>query len=450
MLNKNDEIELEITDVNLLGSGVGKYDGIAVFVPFTAVGDKILCRIVKVCKSYCFGIIREIITASSDRADRDCEAYKKCGGCTFRHISYEAECKIKAQGVMQAFKSVGGFDNIPFEGMIAAENADRYRNKAQYPVARENGSVFCGFFSKRSHRVVPVKDCLLEPAVFSEITAFVTGWAEKEHISVYDEVNVSGLLRHIFIRQGYHTKEIQVCLVSRKADRCFNALAKRLAERFHDIRSVMLNINPKSTNVILGEKNITLYGDDHITDIMCGRKINLSVHSFYQVNTAQAERLYAKAAEYAELNGGENLLDLYCGAGTIGLSMADKVKSLRGVEIIPDAVENARQNAHVNGVDAEFICADAGEAARRFAKEGYHPDIIITDPPRKGCDEIVLKAICDMAPKKLVMISCNPQTAARDTARLCEMGFSVDKVCAVDLYPGTAHVETLIRLTKKA
>ncbi len=449
MLKKNDEIQLEITDVNSLGSGVGRYEDMAVFVPMTAIGDTILCRIVKVCRSYCYGIISSVITPSPDRYDRGCDVYKKCGGCTFRHISYEAEKRIKLKGIQDAFRRVGGFEQIPFDVFIGCEDTDRYRNKAQYPLAQKDGRIFCGFFSAHSHRVIECDDCLLQPKIFSEITAFCTGSFMENHLSVYNEESGKGLLRHIYIRQGHHTKEIMVCIVATGRHKALDRLAKEIMQRFPDIRSVVLNINPDRTNVILGKECITLGGKDHIEDIMCENRIRLSPHSFYQVNTAQAERLYEKAAEYADAAGTE-LLDLYCGTGTIGLFMARQAKSVTGVEIVPQAVDNAKENARINGIEnAVFTCADAAKAAQDYAKRGKHPDVIITDPPRKGCDELTLSSMVKMAPKRIVMVSCNPQTAARDIKYLTENGYEMQKISGVDLYAGTAHVETVVCLDKK-
>lgn len=446
-MKKNDLIELDITDVTLQGSGVGRYEGMAVFVPMTAVGDRIICRIVKVLKSYCFGITDTIITPSPDRAVRECDVYSKCGGCLFRHISYDAEARLKQRSVREIFARIGGFAEGTYEEepIICAEVTDRCRNKAQYPVAVKDGRAYCGFYAPRSHRVIECTDCHLQPKVFSDIVSYCMRYVNKKHIPVYDEVTHKGLLRHIYIRQGYHTKEIMVCFIlTRNAD--LSELAGRLTERFEDIRSVVVNINPDNTNVIMGEKVCTIAGEDYIEDIMCGNRIRLSPHSFYQVNTPQAERLYAKAAEYAEPEGKE-LLDLYCGAGTIGLSMRG-AKRLTGVEIVPQAVENARHNAAANGIDAEFFCADAGDAAKRLADEGRLPDVIVTDPPRKGCDELTIDAMVQMHPERIVMVSCDPSTAARDCRMLCVKGYALRRLCTVDLYPGTGHVECVVLLTR--
>ena len=448
-MKKNDIVQLEITDVTAEGSGVGRHEGMAVFVPSAAVGDLIDCRIVKVLKSYAFGIIDKIITPSADRADRGCGVSKKCGGCVFRHISYQAELKIKDKAVRDAFKRIGGLD-IAFEDILGCESPDRYRNKAQYPVSMENGRAVCGFYAQRSHRVIECADCMLQPEVFSHITEDIIGYINKKKIPVYDEKSGKGLIRHIYLRRGHHTGEIMVCLVVTKADKSsLKGLFDILTEKYADIKSIVLNINNKNTNVITGKKCITVYGKGTITDIMCGKSTEISPLSFYQVNTAQAERLYGIAREYAQLSGDETLLDLYCGAGTVGLSFADHISRLIGGEIIPEAVENARKNAQLNNVDnAEFICGDAGEIAASLADKGIRPDVIVVDPPRKGCDELTLTSIVRMAPRKLVMISCNSATAARDAAFLSERGYTPVKARAVDMFPGTGHCECVVLMTR--
>ena len=449
---------LEITDVTAEGNGVGHIaadngGSIAVFVSGAVTGDVIKCRIVKVLKSYCFGIIEEMITPSADRADRGCDIKNTCGGCVFRHISYEAELKIKGDIVKNAFTRLGGFPEDSFEllPVCGCDETDGYRNKAQYPVAADkDGRAVCGFYARRSHRVIPCDDCKLQPPVFSDILKAVTEYINKRHIAPYNEKSGTGLIRHIFIRRGYHSGETAVCLVVRKnCARELKPLARELCDRFPDIKSVTMNINPHNTNVIMGKGIEVLAGSEVISDIMCGNKITLHPHSFYQVNTRQAERLYAVAADFAALTGNEDVLDLYCGAGTIGLSLASKAKRITGAEIVPEAVEAAKKNAADNGIaNADFICADAGQAAKHFSDEGRKPDVIITDPPRKGCDEVTLSSIVKMSPKRVVMVSCNPSTAARDCRYLADNGYRLEKVCAVDMFPAAGHVETVCLLSK--
>ena len=450
-LKKNDIVRLEITGITNEGNGVGRTEnggGIVVFVPFTAIGDIADVKIVKVMKSFCYGIIDKIITGSEDRIQSDCEAFFKCGGCAFRHISYEAELKIKQDFVSDCFKRIGGL-TPDFEEILGAENIDYYRNKSQYPVALHDGKAVCGFYSRRSHRVVPFTACKLQPVIFQRIADDILACVNKLCIPPYDEETQTGLLRHIYLRRGYNSGEIMVCLVVTDFnDSRLCEIAANLSVKYPEIKSIVLNKNDKNTNVILGKECRTIFGEDTIFDTMCGNKIELSPMSFYQVNTKQAQRLYDVAKNYADLNGGI-LIDLYCGAGTIGLSMADRCGKLIGVEIIPEAVKNAKKNALMNNIkNAEFICGDSGLIAQEHAQRGEKPDVIIIDPPRSGCDEKTIEAIVKMSPDRIVMISCNPATAARDAKILCEQNYHIKKAKAVDLFPRTTHVETIVLLQR--
>lgn len=457
-IRKNQIIgSLAITDITSDGSGVGHYETeegrIAVFVSGAVPGDVIRCKVVKVLKKCLFGIIDELTIPSPDREDRGCTVKKSCGGCVFRHISYEAETRIKENIVRNAFVRIGGFSETELRGfsILGCKETDRYRNKAQYPIASEkNGELFCGFYAPRSHRIIPCGDCLLQPRIFSDILGSCLELLKKNKLTAYNEESGRGFIRHIYIRQGFRTGEIMVCFVAaRNAPDRLAPAANELMERFPDIKSVILNVNDKKTNVIMGEKSVVITGENGITDVMCGNKIFLSPESFYQINTAQAERLYFKAAEYASLTGNEEVLDLYCGAGTIGLSLAGRAKHITGAEIIPEAVENARSNAAANNIkNADFICADAGQAAEMLAADGISPDVIITDPPRKGCDEKTLSAIVRMSPKRIVMISCNPATAARDCRFLVGQGYTLAKINAVDMFPAAGHVETVVLMSR--
>lgn len=447
-MKKNDIVTIEITGMTAEGNGVGRYENIAVFVPFTAVGDIVSVKIVKVQKNFCYGIIDKIISPSEDRTENSCEVFGKCGGCCFRHISYPAELKSKQDFVKDAFKRIGKI-NFDFADILGCSSDDFYRNKAQYPVAAQNGQAICGFFSKRSHRVIPYTSCRLQPEIFQKIVDTIIDYVNTEKIPAYNEEDHTGILRHIYIRQGYHSHEIMVCLITRNDKTDFSKLINLLTYSFPNIRSIVMNINPHKTNVILGEKNILLYGSETISDIMCGNQITLSPFSFYQINTEQAEKLYGIVSDYCGLGGKENIMDLYCGAGTIGLSLADRAKKLIGVEIISEAIENAEINAQNNGIsNTEFICADAGKAAAMLAERSEKPDIIIVDPPRKGCDTETLDAIAKMSPKKLVMVSCNPATAARDCAYMLEKGYKLVKGQAVDMFPRTGHVECVVLMSR--
>ena len=451
MLRKNDLISLTITDITNEASGVGRYEGIAVFVPGSAVGDQLKVRIVKVLKNYAYGIIETILKPSADRAEDVCPVSRQCGGCSLRHISYAAECRIKQNWVTEHFRRIGKIDLAPLPIQPSpAQNA--YRNKAQYPVRLgPDGKIQIGFFAPRSHRVIENCFCDLQPPFFGEVLTLIQDFLEQYRISVYDEQSHQGLVRHLFLRWGEKTGEVMVCLVINGQQLPYaDALIEKLTAAFPHIVSIQLNCNTAKTNVILGRDCRVLYGKPTISDILCGVKVELSPLSFYQVNRSGAEKLYRIAADFAGLTGKELLLDLYCGAGTIGLSMAHRVREVIGVEIVKEAVENAKENAQRNDIhNARFLCDDAAGAAKTLAEEGLHPDIVVLDPPRKGCDAALLETIGQqMSPERIVMISCNSATAARDAAILCQNGYRVVKLQAVDMFPRTAHVETVCLLSK--
>ena len=452
-LQKNQIISLTIQRLSGDGSGVGHWEGEAVFVPGTAPGDQIQARIVKDCKRYAFGIVDTLETASPDRIPVDCPVAGPCGGCSLRHLRYQAELQAKEDSVADAFRRIGGLD-VPIQPILPSPEVDRYRNKVQYPVGKDkNGHLCIGFYAGRSHRIVPCADCKLQPAVLNEIGNTLCGLLEQYGIQPYDEQSGKGLVRHIFLRRGAHSGQIMVCLVcTRPSLPHADEIVRQLCSRFDAIRTILINVNQEKTNVILGLKNQILYGSGFIEDTLCDVPVQLGPLSFYQVNTPGAEQLYKVAAAYAAPTPDDLLLDLYCGMGTIGLSMVQHCRELIGVEIIPEAIESAKANASRMGADvaakSRFFCADAGQAASRLASEGLAPDIIVVDPPRKGCDQATLSAIIKMAPRRLVYVSCNPATAARDCAILAQSGYSVDKVQPVDMFPRTGHVEAVIRLSK--
>lgn len=449
MPQKNECVTLEIIDITHEGSGIGKLDGMAVFVSAAAVGDLLEVRLVKVNKTYCFGRIEKIVRPSPDRIAEDCRVSRRCGGCVFRHVSYKAELRYKHQFVQGNLRRIGGFD-LAAEQIIPSPAEQGYRNKAQYPVQSQNGTLCAGFFAARSHNVVDCRDCRLQPPLFRAVLDCILDFCGAQAIPPYDEATHTGCLRHIYLRQGAHSGELMVCLVCNaqsfpKAE----LLAQKLREAAPNLVSLLLNRNREKTNVILGAQTELLWGKATISDTMCGLRFSLSPHAFYQVNTPAAEQLYALAAEYAQLDDSQTLLDLYCGAGTIGLSMAHRVKQVIGVEIVPQAVENAKANAAENGIsNARFLCADAGIAAAQLEKEGVRPDVIVLDPPRKGCDEATLSAVARMAPQKLIYISCNSATLARDCCVLADLGWTLVRYRPADLFPRTAHVETVALLTR--
>ena len=451
-MKKNDIIPMTVIDMTGQGSGICKVDGMAVFVPMTAVGDVIEARILKVKKSYAFAKIERIISASDNRIESDCSCYAKCGGCVYRHIPYNEELKIKRKRVYDALTRIGGIKDFAIHDIIGCKEPNGYRNKTQLPIGREtNGEVVMGFYGSHSHRIIPCEKCLLQPDEFNEIAAVCREWIEDNNISTYNEQTHMGLLRHLYMRKGFDSGEVMVCLViNGDAVPNIESLVSSLNRRFENIASIILNINKEKTNVIQGQTCKTIYGSDFITDTLCGLRFNISPLSFYQINHDQTQRLYAKAKEYAMLTGDEFIIDLYCGAGTIGLSMADECKRVLGVEIIPQAIENARENAQQNNIkNAEFICGDASDAAEKLAKKGETPDVVVIDPPRKGCSGDVISAIVKMSPKRVVYVSCEPETLARDLAMFNERGYGTAEVTPVDMFPRTASVETVARLEKK-
>ncbi len=448
MLAKNQKITLDIDGMSTEGNGIGHYDGIAVFVPNSAIGDKLLVHIVKVKKTYAFGKCDEILEASPSRIDSDCPVSSRCGGCSYRHISYDAELKIKWQRVYDAFTRIGHIEP-PMCDIIGSKSNDNYRNKAQFPVGFDK-ELQIGFYALNSHRIIPCKECKLQPQIFTDILNIVEDWITKNNVSIYSETTKKGLIRHIYIRRGHFSGEVMVCLVINgnsipKQDE----LTKELTDKIENLKTVVLNINKEDTNVIVGNTCIPLMGDGYIHDQLCGLTFRISPLSFYQVNSPQTENLYAKAAEYAELKPTDVILDLYCGTGTIGLSMAHKVKKLVGVEIIPQAIEDAKLNASANDItNADFICGDAKDAAKSLRDSGLAPDVVLVDPPRKGLTPELIDTIDEMSPRRIVYISCDPATLARDAALFAGKGYQTKAVTPVDMFPRTAHVETVCLLSK--
>ena len=453
-LQKNQILTLRIERLSSDGSGVAhSADGEAVFVPGTAPGDEARVRIVKDCGRYAFGILDELLTPSPDRIPVDCPVAGPCGGCSLRHLDYAAELRAKQESVLDAFRRIGGLE-VPVLDILPSPDVDRYRNKVQFPVGIDKNGVPCiGFYAGRTHRIVPCPDCKLQPSVLNEIGNALCAFFAQQVIRPYDEQSGKGLVRHIFLRRGAHSGQIMVCLVCTRAKLPHaEQLCTALRGQFPAISTILLNVNAKNTNVILGSENHILYGPGYIEDTLCGVPVRLGPLSFYQVNTLAAERLYGVAAQYAQLTPDDTLLDLYCGMGTIGLSMAGQCRELIGVEIVPEAIESAKANAARMGeavaAKSRFFCADAGQAATQLAAEGLHPDIVMLDPPRKGCDEATLSAVVRMAPRRVVYVSCNPATAARDAAWLEQNGYHAEKVQPVDLFPRTKHCETVVLLSK--
>ncbi len=450
-LRKNDEIKLTITTLTSLGSGLGRYEDMAVFTENTAVGDEIIAHIIKVKKNYAVGKLQKIIKPSKDRIISDCPVSQRCGGCAYRHISYEAELREKKQAVSDAMQRIGGIEKEAVDILHISEPS-HYRNKAQIPLSMSaEGKISAGFYSKRTHRVVDCDDCKLQMKEFSPIIKTVKKFIAENPVTIYDETTGKGLLRHIYLRRGAKTGEIMVCLVINgntlpRKDR----LIEMLTSADENIKSVVLNINKENTNVVLGKECITVYGKDYIEDELLDLRFRISPLSFYQVNPEGTEILYSKARDYAALVPGEILLDLYCGTGTIGLTMARYAKQIIGVELIPEAIENAKENARINGItNARFICDDASGAARTLFEEGIRPRVVILDPPRKGCSSDVIETVAQMNPDRVVYVSCDSATLARDCKIFSELGYEVKEYTAVDMFPRTTHCECIALLIRK-
>lgn len=450
IIKKNEVIPLEIQSITSEGSGVGRHEGIAVFVPGTAPGDKLTVRIVKVLSSYCYGIIEELLQPGPGRIEPACPVCRRCGGCSLQHLSYPAELAEKEQWVADALSRIGGV-SLPVRPILASPQSSGYRNKAQYPIGEGETGARCGFYAPRSHTLIPFERCLLQPPFFGDIAQAVCRYIDQSGAEPYDEKTGTGLFRHLYLRWGEATGQVMVCLVinGRKIPQP-QLLVSTVLSACPSVTSILVNTNQENTNVILGEETRIVFGEPSIRDILAGVEVEISPLSFYQVNHQGAELLYRQAAQMANLGPEDILLDLYCGAGTIGLSMARQVKELIGVEVVESAVQDARKNAERNGIqNARFLCADAGTAAAQLEEEGLCPTIVVMDPPRKGCDAAALAAVARMEPKRVVMVSCNPATLARDLKILGEMGYQTDAVQPVDMFPRTAHVECVVLMKRK-
>ena len=456
MLQKNKTYSFSVTELNNLGFGVARHQGQIVFVAGALPGETVEAKVLKVTKSYAVAKTETLLSSSPHRIPDPCTA-KGCGGCIYGTTCYEEELRIKEQNVRDSFVRHGIFD-AKVTPTVTAGGIYHYRNKAQYPVSQNSdGTCRIGFYAPHSHRVVEARQCLLQPVDFQEILNIIGGFVEKHKISIYSEENKKGLLRHIYLRQSEETKEVLVVLVVNGSTLPeAPALISALSLCQTKVAGILLCENREDTNVVLGDTYHLLWGKDHITDTLCGVKLKLSAPAFYQVNHTATETLYALAKEKAELKGDELLLDLFCGVGSIGLSMADQVKELIGVEIIPQAVECAKENAQNCGIkNASFYCADATNTEKILAlaekeRNGkIRPDVVVLDPPRKGCDPQLLSYISALSPAKIVYISCNPDTLARDCALLTQNGYSLGDVTPVNLFPRTSHVESLVCLTKQ-
>ena len=449
---KNDIVTLKIEDCGIDGEGIGKADGFTVFVKDAVIGDTVRAKIMKAKKNYGYGRLEEIITPSPDRVEPKCQFARQCGGCQLQALSYEKQLEFKTSKVRGHLERIGGFTDIPMEKILGMDQPFHYRNKAQFPVGKsKDGRIITGFYAGRTHSIIENRDCALGVTRNKEVLDRVIAHMEKFHIQPYDENTGKGLVRHVLIRYGFFTDEMMVCLIINGEKLPGEEALVKSLRQIPETVSVMVNVNKKRNNVILGEKVRLLWGQPYITDKIGEISYQISPLSFFQVNPYQTGRLYGKALEYAQLSGNETVWDLYCGIGTISLFLAQKAKMVRGVEIIPAAIENAKENARLNGfANTEFFVGKAEEVLpEQFARTGERADVIVVDPPRKGCDETLLSTIIKMQPDRVVYVSCDSATLARDLKYLCERGYELKKVCPVDMFPNTVSVETVVLLSHK-
>ncbi len=448
MLNKQEIYEAVICDYTAEGLGVARIEGCAVFVPNAIAGERCRIRIEKVGKTWASGKIVELLARSPHRVNRECPVAKLCGGCDFWHMDYEEECRAKAERVRQALNRIGGeeLEEIP---ILSAPTCYSYRNKAQYPVSSQKGRVYAGFYRSGTHSVVENKRCLILPEEMDQVKKLVVDYVNHYRISAYEETTREGLLRHIYVRRGAVSGQVLVCLVvnGRKLPHVDDLITRLQA--VPGFTSLVLSVNTKAGNTILGDEFITLYGPGYIEDTLCGLDFRLSARSFYQVNHHQAQRLYEAAIAQAQITKKDLVLDLYCGVGTITLAMAKAAGKVIGVEVVGQAVEDARENAKRNGIEnAEFFCGDAGKAALKLNEQGISPDVVVVDPPRKGLNADTIEALHRMQPQRIVYVSCDPATLARDVALLKEKGYALKNAQAADLFPRCAHVESIVCLAR--
>ena len=444
-LAKNQEHTVTIEGYGEGGMGVARIDGRVVFVHGALRGEKCRVLILKTLKSVAFAKVLEVIEPSSERITPDCPYFPRCGGCTYRHIRYEEELRLKKQRVQDNLSRIGGSD-VTVEEILGARDTLRYRNKAQYPVSKD-GAV--GFYRARTHEVIECEHCLLVKPEADAAAEALREYMQSCRVAGYDEKTGRGLVRHLYIRSNAAGESLVCVLVNGDKLPKEDRLVALLRDACPKCTGIVLGTNTKKGNVILGDRYRTLWGSDRLEDTLCGKTFRLSVPSFYQVNRVQAERLYAKAIEFAGLTGQETVLDLYCGAGTITLALSDHAKKVLGAEIVPEAIDDARENAARNGVkNAEFFCGDASDVAKKLARENLRPDVITVDPPRKGLAADVVESIAEMQPGRVVYVSCDSATMARDVKRLADLGYTAQRACAVDMFPRADHVETVVLLSK--
>ncbi|WP_027964084.1 23S rRNA (uracil(1939)-C(5))-methyltransferase RlmD [Halalkalibacillus halophilus] len=450
-VEKNEFIDVTFSDLTHEGDGVAKLDGYPIFVPYGLPGEKANVKIIKVKKNFAFGKLIDVLEASEERVEPPCEVFYQCGGCQIQHMSYQLQLNMKQKQVQDVMRKIAHLPDVPVHPTIGMDNPWNYRNKAQIPVGKQNGKVVTGFYQKRSHQIIDLEQCPVQTDINDLIIREMKGIIEELGIEPYDEHHHKGEIRHIVVRSGHHTDDVQVVVVSRtKGLTKEKQLVEKIRAISPQIKSIIHNHNPKQTNVIQGRDSRTLFGDAEITDYVEDLSFSISSQSFYQVNPEQTEKLYQQALKFAELSGKETVIDAYCGIGSISLFLAKHAKKVYGVEVVPQAVDNAKDNAKRNHIDnAEFYVGEAEKVMPWWKSQGLNPDVIVVDPPRKGCDEDLLQAMIDMNPERIVYVSCNPSTLARDLKYLDEGGYEAKQIQPVDMFPQSNHVESVTEVVRK-
>lgn len=452
MIKKNDIYTIKITDLGIQGEGIGKIDGYTLFVKDALPGEEVKTLVIKANKNYGYGKVLEIITPSQERVIPKCPVANKCGGCTIQHLSYSAQLKQKQNKVKQNIIRIGGFSDIEVEPVIGMNNPYNYRNKAQYPVNCDKNGINIGFYSLGSHKIVNCEDCFIGSKSNKEILKNIRTFIEKNNIAAYNEETGKGLIRHILIREGFYTNEIMVCMIVNSHNFKYKKQLINALKNIDGLKSLVINYNTVNSNVILGSECETIWGQDFITDKIGNLTFKISPLSFFQVNPEQTYKLYSKVLEYADLKGNEIVIDAYCGIGSISLFLAQKAKKVFGIEIVAPAIKNAKDNAKLNNIDnTEFFVGKSEEIVPKLYRElGVKPDVMVVDPPRKGCDKSLLNLMLDMNPKKIVYVSCDSATLSRDLKILCETDeYIIEKIQPVDMFPHTYHVEAVCLLTNQ-
>jgi 23S rRNA (uracil1939-C5)-methyltransferase len=450
-IEKNKDYTLSIESYGHEGEGVGKLDGFTVFIPGALKGETVKIKMIKVNKNYGIGKLLEVLEASQKRVEPICSTYKRCGGCNLQHYTYDEQLNFKTERVRNVIDRIGKLEDVIIHNTLGMDNPYNYRNKVQLPVGASGEEILVGFYAPRSHEIINMEKCYIQDEIADKVIELTKQWMKKFNITPYDESTHSGIVRHIMVRKGFKTKEVMVVLVTRSKELPHkDDFIKLIGENIEGIVSIIQNINSNKTNVILGEQSVTLWGQDNISDYIGEFKFNISPLSFFQVNPVQTEVLYNKALEYADLTGEETVFDAYCGTGTISLFLSKKAKMVYGVEIIPQAIENAKENAKANGIyNAKFIVGKSEEEIPRLIKQGIKADVVVVDPPRKGCEESLLKALAEIEPRRIVYVSCDPATLARDLSVLDNLGYKTLEIQPVDMFPQGHHVECVARIERK-